>query len=69
MKTLLAITVLIMCLFSLSARTQPSIEYKVEAGIDAKKLNSLAVEGWEVVATGNYGGQLAAPYVILKRTK
>jgi hypothetical protein len=51
------------------SQSSPVWEYKVESGITEKKINELAVQRWEVVATGNYGGPLAAPYVILKRAK
>lgn len=44
-------------------------EYKVESGVSEKKMNELAGEGWELAETGNYGGQLAAPYVVFKRAK
>lgn len=69
---LFLITVLLLTVIVATAGNYPqqkTWEYKVESGVDAKKLNSLATEGWEVVTTGNYGGSLSAPYVILKRAR
>lgn len=51
-----------------SATTQkPAFEYKVETGVSEGKINSLAAQGWEVVASGQYNGGM--PYVIFKRMK
>lgn len=69
MKTLLIALLLCVCLLSVSATQsqKPAWEYKVETGVAEGKLNSLASQGWEVAAAGNYNGGM--PYVILKRIK
>lgn len=70
MKHLMLIAVLLLTVIVATAGNYPQPqkwEYKIESGVEVKKINSLASEGWEVVTTGNYGGQLAAPYIILKR--
>ena len=72
MKTFLLIAVLLLTVIVATAGNYPQPqqwEYKIESGVDVKKLNSLAADGWEVVTTGNYGGSLSAPYIILKRAK
>lgn len=71
MKTFLIVCALLLCVIATvgMAPQQKTFEYKVEDGVSEKKINSLANEGWEPVSTGNYGGQLAAPYIILRRPK
>lgn len=67
-KTLLTMLVLAICLLSVSATSQKlEYEYKVENGVSEGRINSLASQGWEVVAASNYNGGM--PYVILRRSK
>ena len=61
--------VLLLCVVGFTYQ-RPQYEYKIEYGADAKKLNRLAGEGWELVAVGAEGsGSTVVPFLVLKRSK
>lgn len=72
MKTILliAISLLVLTVSAWSASPAPSYEYKVEYGIKENKINKLANEGWELVATGSDNAAMTpVPYLIFKRPR
>jgi hypothetical protein len=72
MKNLNLFLALALGVFTISAttQTQKTWEYKVEYGVKESKINSLASQGWELVATGSDNAAMTpVPYLVFKRSK